>query len=124
MAETVNGARPDSDEGFADAAFIQVSFDAAERAATIEESRIPATFAVRAVIAGEEDERLTRNAEVIHLAQDIADIPVETADHCREGGMRIGLEGIVSMCISVAGGSGRFPELRDIMSVYAVMRHL
>src|SRR5207245_857719 len=72
---------PPNDEGNADAAFVEIAFDAAQGTGGLEEFGIHAAFLVRAVVAGEDDDGVGVNPEFLQFVPQGADVAVEAGDH-------------------------------------------
>ena len=97
----VPGARAGGDatgpargEGHPDAAFIQVTLDAAEGAAGAEEGVVLAVLGVRAVVGSEDHERVFVEAERLELGQQAADIAIEAVHHRGKEDRRFGGAGL------------------------------
>jgi hypothetical protein len=88
------------------AALVQVALDAAQRTVRVERVRVDAAFLVRAVVAGDEDQRVLGDAEGLEAVHDPADHGVESRDLGRVllvcGGP--GLAGVLVGVRDVRGG--------------------
>src|SRR5262245_56974945 len=65
----------------ANPAFVHIALDAAQTTVAVEEIRVGAALAVRAVVAGEEDERLVVNAEFLEQRHQTPDVAIHSRDH-------------------------------------------
>src|SRR4051812_20888722 len=76
-----NGVLPYSDKRLADTPFIQIAFDAPQGAGTVKESRIVATFLMRAVIARKYNKRIFGKPPLFNRFHDSAHIMIEPGNH-------------------------------------------
>ena len=89
-------ARPAGEEGRADAPFVEVFLVAAEVAIAAEELRIGAAERKdRAIIAGENHQRLVVEAEFLEQGHEPADVAVHAGDHRGISGAWRGVIGVV-----------------------------
>jgi len=70
-------AGPAGQERDADAAFVEIAFDAAEFAAAVEEAGVVIAFAMRAVVTGEDDQRIGIEAGIVNGLEHRARIAVQ-----------------------------------------------
>ena len=87
--------RPTGDEGDADAALVALALQATELPVAAEEGRVGTAFLVRAVVAGEDDQRVLVQPLLPQLGQHLAHVCVQTRDHRRELGVGM-LRGVVA----------------------------
>jgi len=74
-------AGPANQHGDAHTPFMKRAFEAAQWAGTVEEEWIAASFAVRAVIAAEEDDGVVVEPQILQFLQQLADVAIQTGDH-------------------------------------------
>ena len=86
--------RPARDHRHADPSFVQVALDAAKPARALEEWRLGAPFPVRAVVAREDDERLSIESSRLQQVDQLPDIAVHPCDHRGKRGVRRRLRSI------------------------------
>ena len=65
----------------ANSAFVQVTFDAAQRAVAIVEVRVVSALAVRAVVTGEHHQRMFVDAKLLELRKQFADVTIHPRNH-------------------------------------------
>src|SRR5207244_7141408 len=75
--------RPAHDHRHADAAFIEVALAAAQGAAAAKKVRLVPAFLVWAIVAAEEDDRVTVQAKFLENSQEFADVGVQARNHGR-----------------------------------------
>ena len=76
-----NFSGPAGNHGNTQTALVQVALDSLEWAGTAEEGRVVAAFLMRAIIAGEQDERVLVQFVFLQLGHDLADSGVEPGNH-------------------------------------------
>ena len=74
-------AGPARDQRHANASFVHVPLDAAQRAGALEEFRVHPAFLVRAVIAGEKYNRVVIDLQLFEFLQQFANISVQARNH-------------------------------------------
>src|SRR5436309_695378 len=77
-------ARPANNHGHANTAIVQVALVARERPAALEKHGIMTAFLVRAVVAAEEDERVSIEPQFLESRHQPADVSIHTRDHSRK----------------------------------------
>ena len=87
-------AGPAGDEGHADAAFVEGELEAPQRAGALKKFGVLAAGGDRAVVAGEDDERVFGKFEFVEQVEQAADVAVETGDHRGADGAGFALGGV------------------------------
>ena len=89
-----NGAGPARDHRHADAAFVEIALDAAQRTRALEEHRIAAPLLMRAVVADEHHQGVPLDAARAQKIGEPSDVAIHARNHRGERRMRLRLRTI------------------------------
>src|SRR5262245_9613418 len=90
LGASLHFARPADDHRHADAAFIKIAFDAAQRTVAVEEIRIDSAFFVRPVITGKDHDRVLIDPQLLQTLEQSPDVSVHPRYHRRLALLRLG----------------------------------